>query len=160
MKIVLPVHSCTDAKLIIDFVTNFHWPPYACFRIIHVVEDHAGYKPTAEQKDADDKHRMSIISYMRSRLTTLLPAALAEYKLLSGDPAQQIIQTATDWQADMIVMGSRTGIHGDWTVTGSVSRAVVVDAPCSVVTIRPPARTATANMAARSLDLLTTLHRN
>jgi nucleotide-binding universal stress UspA family protein len=53
-----------------------------------------------------------------------------------GDPKQKIVEDATRWQADMIVMGShgRTGM--DRLLIGSVSDAVARHAPCSVEIVR------------------------
>lgn len=54
-----------------------------------------------------------------------------------GDPRLVILDTATRWQADLIVLGShgRRGI--DRFLMGSVSEAVAVHADCSVRIVRP-----------------------
>jgi nucleotide-binding universal stress UspA family protein len=53
-----------------------------------------------------------------------------------GDPKDVILNIATAWSADLIVMGShgRTGL--DKLLLGSVSQAVALHAPCSVAIIR------------------------
>ena len=53
-----------------------------------------------------------------------------------GSPPQVIIETAKEWNADLIVMGSHG--RGFWKrmMLGSVSDAVVHHAPCSVLVIR------------------------
>ena len=53
-----------------------------------------------------------------------------------GRPAQIIVQTADDWGADLIVVGSHG--HGFWgrLALGSVSDAVLHHAPCSVLVVR------------------------
>jgi nucleotide-binding universal stress UspA family protein len=53
-----------------------------------------------------------------------------------GRPAQGIIQTATDWPADLIVVGSHG--YGFWgrLALGSVSAGVVNHAPCSVLVVK------------------------
>lgn len=57
-----------------------------------------------------------------------------------GDPAEQIVAVAEESDADLVVVGSRgrTGIAR--ALLGSVARHVLVDAPCSVLIVRPPAR--------------------
>lgn len=59
-----------------------------------------------------------------------------------GEPRRVILEAATSWPADVIVVGShgRTGI--DRLLLGSVSEAIVRRAPCSVEVVRPLARTA------------------
>jgi len=55
-----------------------------------------------------------------------------------GDPRTVLIDAASEWQADLIMVGShgRTGL--DRLLMGSVSEAVARHAPCSVQIVRPP----------------------
>lgn len=62
-----------------------------------------------------------------------------ERYLRSGHPAEQIVQAAREFQADMIIMGSR-GRFGMKGSLGSVSQAVVADAPCSVLVVKDQIR--------------------
>jgi nucleotide-binding universal stress UspA family protein len=53
-----------------------------------------------------------------------------------GDARQVILDEATDWGADLIVLGSH-GYHGiDRLMLGSVSESVAMHARCSVEVIR------------------------
>ena len=55
-----------------------------------------------------------------------------------GRPSRAIVETATSWDADLIVMGSHgRGFWGRLTL-GSVSDAVVHHAPCSVLIVKMP----------------------
>ena len=56
-------------------------------------------------------------------------------EVLHGAPDQQILETAKDWGADLIVVGSHG--RGFWgRMLGSVSDGVVHHAPCSVLVVR------------------------
>ncbi len=56
-------------------------------------------------------------------------------EVLRGAPAQQIVEKAEEWNADVIVVGSHG--RGFWgRLLGSVSNAVVHHAPCSVLVVR------------------------
>lgn len=57
-----------------------------------------------------------------------------------GDPAHEIIRAATDWEADLIVMGTRGHTGLERLLLGSVARKVLQHAPCSVLIERAPAR--------------------
>jgi len=57
----------------------------------------------------------------------------------SGDPAHEIVQAASDWKADLIVIGSRGRTGLARLLLGSVARKVVAHAPCSVLIKRLPA---------------------
>jgi nucleotide-binding universal stress UspA family protein len=57
-------------------------------------------------------------------------------KVVIGNPPQVIVETANEWRADLIVIGSHG--RGFWKrmLLGSVTDAVVHHAPCSVLVIR------------------------
>jgi nucleotide-binding universal stress UspA family protein len=78
----------------------------------------------------------------KERLETLARATYGievEHRLVDGDPAREILETAKDVNAEMIVMAT----HG-WTglmrlLMGSVAEQVLRKASCPVLTIRTPA---------------------
>jgi nucleotide-binding universal stress UspA family protein len=54
-----------------------------------------------------------------------------------GRSREQILQLASDLEADLVVVGShRKSTAGRWLL-GSVSQAIVADAPCPVLVARP-----------------------
>ena len=56
--------------------------------------------------------------------------------VVDGVPKDVIVQEAREWGADLIVVGSH-GYGRMWSmVLGSVARAVLTDAPCSVLVAR------------------------
>jgi nucleotide-binding universal stress UspA family protein len=57
----------------------------------------------------------------------------------SGDPAHEIVQAASEWNADLIIIGSRGRTGLARLLLGSVARKVVTHAPCSVLIKRLPA---------------------
>jgi nucleotide-binding universal stress UspA family protein len=59
--------------------------------------------------------------------------------VVPGAACDTIVDAASAWQPDLIVMGSR-GRKGSGFVLGSVSDAVVHRAPCSVEIVRAPHR--------------------
>lgn len=61
-----------------------------------------------------------------------------EHRLLSGDPAEEIVRLAAEEHADMIVMSThgRTGISR--LLMGSVAELVVRRAACPVLTFKQP----------------------
>jgi nucleotide-binding universal stress UspA family protein len=60
--------------------------------------------------------------------------------VVKGSPERELIDVATEWRADLIVVGSHgRGFWGRLTL-GSVTDAVVHHAPCSVLVVRPQAK--------------------
>jgi nucleotide-binding universal stress UspA family protein len=99
---------------------------------------------------------------LRERLQGLqaqAPKGVVELRVCEGDAAGEILRVADETKCDLIVMGT----HG-WTglgrlLMGSVAEKVVRKAPCPVLTLRtpfPPAASATAQPAGRSLEVSTT----
>jgi universal stress protein A len=83
----------------------------------------------------------------RRELALLLPEADAAHvdvtRLVDmGVPSQNIVETATAEQVDLLVMAThgRTGLSH--LVLGSVTERVIRLAPCPVLTIRPPGKRA------------------
>jgi nucleotide-binding universal stress UspA family protein len=56
-----------------------------------------------------------------------------------GQPAAEIVKTANEWHADVIVMGSHGRRGVERALMGSVAEAVMRHAPCSVLVVRAPA---------------------
>lgn len=58
-----------------------------------------------------------------------------EVEVIQGTPEREIVQFAETWGADLVVVGSHG--RGFWgRLLGSVSDAVVHQAPCSVLVVR------------------------
>jgi len=150
MKILLPVCGSEDAKLIVDFVSNYHWPPHASFNVIHVL----GKSDTEAQFAEAEKNATILLDNVIERLKAILPAAPACLEVLSGAAIFEIIEAASKWHADMIVMGARTRSDIESFLMGSVSKGVVMQAPCSVVIIRPPHCLADAEAEAEGQEAL------
>jgi nucleotide-binding universal stress UspA family protein len=71
------------------------------------------------------------------------PGVRVEYRLAEGDPADEIVRLAGALPCDLIVMGThgRTGLGR--LLQGSVAEAVLRQAPCPVLAVKPPAPEAT-----------------
>ncbi|HKM91785.1 MAG TPA: universal stress protein [Candidatus Acidoferrales bacterium] len=57
-----------------------------------------------------------------------------------GEPAEEIVDAAADWDADLIVLGSHGRKGLERFLLGSVSETVARHAPCSVEIVRAPSR--------------------
>jgi nucleotide-binding universal stress UspA family protein len=68
------------------------------------------------------------------------PGVPAEYRLVTGDPAEAVVQLAEQEGADLIVLGShgRTGLSR--LLMGSVAEVIVRKAHCPVLVYKQPVR--------------------
>lgn len=56
--------------------------------------------------------------------------------VLFGSPDSRIVETAEEWHADLIIVGSHGYSRWERLLLGSVSDSVVHHAPCSVFVVR------------------------
>jgi nucleotide-binding universal stress UspA family protein len=71
-----------------------------------------------------------------ARETLLHQQVPAAYLPLVGDPADELVDAAWDIDADLVVVGIRSGNGGWQSSLGSVSDEVVRRAPCDVLVVR------------------------
>jgi len=104
------------------------WPEGSEFRIVSVEEPWV-FKPSSMSEAVSSAERV------------LASAGLeATGAVFSGSPKQIILEEAQKWAADLIVVGSHGRRGFKRFLLGSVSEAVAMNAHCSVVVVRDPAR--------------------
>ncbi len=64
-----------------------------------------------------------------------------EHRLLHGDPAEEIVKLAKAENVEAIVMGTHGRSPLGRLLVGGVAAAVIREAPCTVLALRPPALT-------------------
>lgn len=86
-----------------------------------------------EQVSEVEAKNLEQLNQMASQATEA--GVTVEINQKRGDPSQTICTIATEWQADLIIMGRRgyTGLNE--LLLGSVSNYVLHRAPCSVLTV-------------------------
>jgi nucleotide-binding universal stress UspA family protein len=111
------------------------WPEGSEFKVLSVEEPWA-IRPSRVKHD--EQAQEAVRSTERVLASAGLQATLAV--VLSGNAKEAILEEAQKWDADLIVVGShgRRGVKR--FLLGSVSEAVAMNAHCSVVVVRGPAR--------------------
>lgn len=79
----------------------------------------------------------SAVKYMGKVTTKLFAGIKVETRVLTGNPAEEIIKVARENNADLIVMGTRGRKGVDLFVFGSVAEKVVKNAKIPVLTVHP-----------------------
>lgn len=112
-------------------------------RLISVVEpmDHLVGAPFGVVDEVYNEYireaRIKAASHLKEALALLIErtdhSSRATENILTGPPARTIVETADEWNADLIVIGSHG--RGFWkrVYLGSVSSSVVHNAPCTVL---------------------------
>jgi nucleotide-binding universal stress UspA family protein len=137
-KILFPTDLSPVSTEALQWATSLARDTGATLLIVHVEEPPVAYGGGELYYGLDVGDR----EQLRQSLLKVQPAdpqVPCVHKLLVGDPARAIVQTAEDEHADLIVMGThgRTGLTR--LLMGSVAEAVVRNAPCPVLTVKHPA---------------------
>jgi nucleotide-binding universal stress UspA family protein len=143
-KILFPTDfsTCSDAAL--KQATALARDAKAKLLIIHVEEPPAAYGGAELYYGAIEPDNSAVL-HMLHAVRPADPDVPYEHRLLTGDPAEEIVEFADEAHCDLIVMGThgRTGFRR--LLMGSVAEAVVRTANCAVVTYKQhpvPAKTA------------------
>jgi nucleotide-binding universal stress UspA family protein len=88
-------------------------------------------------EDAWAQARRELATFLERETKTLNDAGLvASAAVRAGDPGTEIVASAREENADLVVMGSRGRTRLSSILLGSVSRKVLSHAPCSVLIVR------------------------
>lgn len=117
--------------------------------LIHVVETYPiDYLiAMAETKDVN----ATLARSAQSRLDDLVAERLAPNGVLAnaivrwGKPSEEIVRTAKDLDADLIVLSTHGYTGWEHALLGSTAERVVQHSPCAVLTIRGPVKTTQEN---------------
>jgi nucleotide-binding universal stress UspA family protein len=112
------------------------WPEDSEFRVLSVEEPWA-INPSRVKHD--EQAQEAVRSAEQVLASAGLKAAMAV--AVSGNAKEVILEEAEKWDADLIVVGSHGRRGFKRLLLGSVSEAVAMNAHCSVVVVRDPART-------------------
>ena len=120
-------------------------------RVISIIEPLApvGVEPFgistnyyAEAEKEAEKHAEDVVNSAKESLEKMLegkPVEIDGQVFFSRSTKGAIVDDATNWGADLIVVGSHGYGFVKRMLIGSVSDAVVKYAPCSVLVVRMPA---------------------
>lgn len=102
------------------------------------IDIYGGYLPdTAELEKSARENAAKIVADAADVLKANSDVNVST-DVLFGSPDSRIVETAEEWKADMIVVGSHGYSRWERLLLGSVSDSVVHHAPCSVLVVRTP----------------------
>jgi nucleotide-binding universal stress UspA family protein len=144
-RILVAVDQTISAQQALKSVLQRPWTDTTRFHFVSVVEPIAisALEPSAvmaaAELDLHDEHvsaARATLDRAVSDVNETFGRQCASYSIVQGYAKQAILAVAKDWQADLVVVGSRglTGLRE--RIFGSCSKAVAVDADCSVQIVR------------------------
>lgn len=148
MKIVCAIDGSRYSEWVLDWLRRNRVSNDASLLLVHAV-DMTQFKTFST---LDRKARSTLVKVLDVSLEAAarllesaeLKAAQAwgqvRAKLLRGHPAEAIAHSAKRERADLLVIGSRGVTEFQPMLLGSVSRKVLLQAPCPVLVVKKPAR--------------------
>ena len=144
MKLLIAVDSAISAEVLIDAVGTRPWPDGTIAHVLSVISDmdvpeevwrKEGYRKDAVRREMETRGEQ--ITPVAKRLEEIgIPA---EVVMARGDARHLIPFFARKWSSDLIFVRAHVRKDVFHWMLGSVARAVVNDAPCSVQIVRDSA---------------------
>jgi len=134
-KILFPTDFSTLSDAALRHATSLAKDSGAKLIILHVEEPPAAYG-TGEMYYGIPEPDMTALTKMLEAVVPNDPGVPFEHRMVTGDPAGEIVAVAQSEKVDLIVLGThgRTGLGR--LLMGSVAEAVVRRASCPVLTFK------------------------
>lgn len=147
MRVLIAIEDEIYGNAIVDFVNKHIWPEDAEFKLIHVVEPLlvGSYMsvfpaPVLESITEDNmKYARDLLQQCKQKLSGDIAKHHVYCEAFVEIPKYGILQQATDWKADLLILGSHGRRGMSKFLLGSVAEAVASHASCSVTIVRLPA---------------------
>ena len=146
MKILCAIDGSRHSQWALDWLPHVCSPDDCSLLLVHAV-DMAQFKSLSK---LDRKTRLAMVNLLECSLegaARLLEGAelrastswdSIRAKLLRGHPAEAVVRSAKREQADLLVIGSRGVTEFQPMLLGSVSRKLLMQAPCPVLVVKKP----------------------
>lgn len=147
MKILLAVDGSESSETVVQEVGTRHWPAGTEMRVITVDAPlgRSAFGASPAIRSAYDEvvasqrqEAQASLEQAVARLREVLPDVTIDSALLEGTPKEEVVEEARRWGAELVVVGSRGRGAVRSLLLGSVSLAVALQAPCSVLIVRRP----------------------
>lgn len=144
MRILLAVDGSPYSEDAAEVIAETPWPAATIVRVLNVVED---VIPFATAFWYGPRNSLEYVQWQLSERAEELCARAVELLRVrglktevvvrEGDPRSVIVDEATEWPADLIVLGSQGHSAWNW-LFGSIAQSVITHAPCTVEVVRRP----------------------
>jgi nucleotide-binding universal stress UspA family protein len=149
MKILVATDGSKESDAAINALKTISFKEGDEIKIISVVDMavpmaidiYGGYLPdTGEMEKTAREHASKILTETCERLEGICgnDKLVVSSDVLFGSPESRIVESAEQFGADLIIVGSHGYSRWERLLLGSVSDSVVHHAPCSVLVVRAP----------------------
>lgn len=147
MNVILATDGTSQSSAAVKMTGNLSFNPGDELKIVTVIDmavpmafdAYAGYLPnTQEIEKIARENAANVLEETKSKVIPKIPSdnVTVSTEILIGSPESRIVETAEDFGADLIIVGSHGYNRWERLLLGSVSDSVVHHAPCSVLVVR------------------------
>ena len=151
MKIILATDGTRHSDAAVEIIKTFKLTDDDEIKVVSVVDMavpmaldiYSGYLPSTVEIEAAVKENAEKVLEATSRKFRKFFAGediRVTTEVLHGSPESRIVETAEEFGADLIVVGSHGYNRWERLLLGSVSDSVIHHAPCSVLVVRNPVK--------------------
>ena len=140
-KILVPIDFSASSTSAVDYATILALGSGATLIFAHVAVPSPDFAASPDSTEGRPYALPSQQDPGEATLDKVVPTANGvtfTHHLLSGDPADELLNLATQEQVELIVMGTHGHTALSKLLLGSVAEAVVQRATCPVITLRLP----------------------
>src|SRR5262245_13857190 len=153
LRILLAVAGSESSNAAVEELSRRPWPRGTEVNVISI--GHLPFTPTDEIWELPESYYFELEKAGREQAESVINRALLRLHesnserdnpltllndIILGRAEEKIIETAKEWGADLVVLGSHGKRGFERFLLGSVSQAVAYHAPCSVEIVRRKAR--------------------
>jgi nucleotide-binding universal stress UspA family protein len=145
MNVLLAIDGSSHSDAAVEEVASRHWPSNTAVEVLTAVHSRVPLIPDpaltmaavhVEHIREQMAQAPALVEQAASRLRRQLPWVTVTTKIVEGSPTEAILHEASDWRADLIVLGSHGRSPITQAILGSVASGIAAEAPCAVEIIR------------------------
>ena len=147
MKVILATDGTSQSSAAVEMAGNLAFRPGDELKIVTVIDmavpmafdTYAGYLPnTQEIEKIARENAEKVLAETKQEVSAQIASegVAVSTEILIGSPESRIVETAEEFDANLIVVGSHGYNRWERLLLGSVSDSVVHHAPCSVLVVR------------------------
>lgn len=144
MKVIIAIDQSAFAQQVVDSVLRHNWPEDTTFKVLTVIEpsqlDEFGAGKWEDLISAVQERRCKtaseVLNQARQKIQAKLPGCSVHTELRQGKARTEIVDAASEWMADKIIVGAHGRSPNRLMLAGTVPAAVAQNAHCTVELVR------------------------
>jgi nucleotide-binding universal stress UspA family protein len=141
-KILFPIDFTESVEPLLPWLSTFADKFGAAVYVLFVTQDFSGFDSFYVPHGNIQSFQEEALAGARKKMAAVAQEYLKgfarlETRVMSGAPAEKIVELARQEKIDLIIMGAHGRAGLERAIFGSVADKVVRSAPCPVLTIRP-----------------------